>query len=140
VYSVCWADRRVWIGLLSSVMGFIASCAANEWCISETDPRTYDVHVAKFIQPKVVHRSRCHHEVSVCQVGVDFSRSSVEFVQNPALYKTLLSCRLKANGKGSHSISVQLPPTLAVDSGTKSPSSLSIANFVALKILLQNLR
>lgn len=102
---------------------------------------THDVDVAKLIQPEVVSGIGRGHKVPLGKLGIDFSGGNVELVEDPLLNKGFVTSRLPSswvhelNGSCKETVSQR---TLAVGSGTKVSSNLSIANLVALKILLQN--
>ena len=99
---------------------------------------THDIHVAELVQPEIVRRVSGQHEIPLSQVSVDLSSGSVELVQNPFLHQSFISSRLivfPLLDLLKHSTMLH---TLAEGWGTNSSSSLSIANLVALKILLQN--
>ena len=70
---------------------------------------------------------------------VDGSSRVIQFLQNPLFDERLLSGRLLYHRISNHAtIEERGESTFSEIAGTKSPSSLSIANFVAFQSLLQN--
>ena len=57
---------------------------------------THDINVTHLIQPEVVGRRGCRHEITLRQLFVDFISGDIEFVQDPLLDQAFIACRLSS--------------------------------------------
>jgi len=131
---------RVSSGEDSSIIGFIASYTLKvSNTLKPSISSTYNVNVTEFVQPEIIRCSSRQHEVALGELGVNFGSTNIEFMKNPLLHETLFSSGLKHRVSKTYLGSTGTL-TLAELSGTNVSSSFNMANFVALKILLQNFR
>lgn len=101
---------------------------------------SYDVDIAQLVEPEVVRCASRVHEVALVQLLVDLLGRKVQLVQDPLLNQALVAGGLMSLVNTRKKETRTTKRTLGVGSGTNFSSSLSIANLVALEILLQNLR
>lgn len=77
-------------------MGFMASCFAplSTQLVRKPEEKAHNIYVTKLVEPEVVHRIGCRHKIAFAELLVDLRGSDVEFVQDPLLDETLVSCGL----------------------------------------------
>lgn len=77
-------------------MGFMASCFAplSNQLVRRLEMMAHNIYVTKLVEPKVVHRVGCRHKVAFTELLVHFRGSDIEFVQDPLLDETFVSCGL----------------------------------------------
>lgn len=77
-------------------MGFMTSCFAplSTQLARKLEEMAHNIYVTKLVEPKVVHRVGCRHKVAFAELLVGLCGSNVEFVQDPPLDETLISCGL----------------------------------------------
>jgi len=88
------------------------------------------------VKPEIVHDIGGGHEVAFAELLVGFYSSNVERTH---FSTSLIFSGLSTGNSEMHTV-LGAVRTLDVASGTNDSSSFNMANFVALEILLQNLR
>ena len=118
----------------------------------EDREKTYNEDITKLVEPEGVDGCGGGHEVPLRERLVDLLGGRVELVKNPSLDHRLVSGSLREAEEGRRMrimkqeedfkedgrIEGERRLTAEVGVGTKSPSSLSMANRVAFQSLLQN--
>lgn len=105
---------------------------------------THNVYITKLIEPEVVNRVGHGHKVTFAELLVGLRGGDVELVQDPFSRRdSRCQWAMLPEERKVRRIAIfkrREKQTLGVGSGLNVSSSFNMANLVALKILLQNLR